>query len=141
MPLASRKTPFKRSTRAPRATKKSTKSTKQASRLPPPDDYEDSQATEDENWIEDLREYLKNHLQRYLEVTHLNQARQDLLKSVVQGYRNQLGRNRFDKHSRTDAWRSILEIYNQHLRTKTVFDPNDDIDQPPTQVQPKRKQK
>ena len=55
-----------------RAPKRSTKLTKQASRIPQPTDYEDSQATEDENWIEDLRTYLKNHLQHYLHTTNLD---------------------------------------------------------------------
>ena len=88
---------------------------KETLRVSPPSDYEDSQATEDENWVDDIREYLKNHLENYLQVTDLDQDRKDLLKSVVHGYRNQLARNRFDKHSRNDAWNSILEIYKQHL--------------------------
>ena len=83
---------------------------KEALRVSPPHDYEDSQATEDEDWVEDLREYLKTNLERYLEGANLDQERKDLLKSVVYGYRNQLARGRFDKHSRRDAWNSILEI-------------------------------
>ena len=62
MSLASRKSAFKRSTKTPRVAKKAIKLTKQASRLPPPDDYVDSQATEDEDWVQDLREYLKKTL-------------------------------------------------------------------------------
>ena len=73
--LSIKKTTFKHSTKTPRVARKSIKSTKQASRLPPPDDYVDSQATEDEDWVEDLREYLKNHLQQYLEVTDLDERR------------------------------------------------------------------
>ena len=95
--------------------------------------------TEDEDWIEDLREYLKNRLQQQLQDVTLDEHQKNLLKSVVQGYRNQLGRNRFDKHSRRDAWNSILEIYKQHLRTKTPFDSDSDIKNPPTPVQRKRK--
>ena len=75
MPLASRKTAFKRSTKTPRVARKSIKSTKQASRLPPPDDYVDSQATEDEDWVEDLREYVKANLERYLETADMDQER------------------------------------------------------------------
>ena len=128
-----RKTPFIPSSKTPTVHRK-------AKKPPPPDDV-DSQATEDEDWVEDLREYLKNHLQCYLEVTDLDQDRKDLLKRVVYGYRNQLTRNRFDKHSRNDAWKSVLEIYNQHLQTKTPFDPDSDIENPPAPVQPKRKRK
>ena len=128
-----RKTPFIPSSKTPTVHRKAKQNLR-------PDD-EDSQATEDEDWVEDLREYLKNHLQNYLEVTNIDQDRKDLLKSVVQGYRNQLARNRFDKHSRRDAWNSILEIYKQHLRTKTPFDPDSDIENPPTPVQRKRKRK
>ena len=64
---------------------------------------EDDEDTEDENWVEDLREYLKNHLEHYLQMSDLDEERRALLKSVVQGYRNQLGRNRFDKHTRGAA--------------------------------------
>ena len=133
MPIASRKTtPFKRSSKTPTA--------------PSKPKYRrtiilDDEDTEDENWVEDLREYLKNRLQEYLEKAGMDQRRKNLLTSVVQGYRNQLGRNRFDKHSRNDAWKSVLEIYNQHLRTKTPFDPDSDIEDPPTPVQRKRKRK
>ena len=103
---------------------------------------QDDEDTEDENWIEDLREYLKNRLQQQLEDVTMDQRRKDLLKSVVQGYRNQLGKNRFDKHTRGEAWEAVLETYRNHLRDNQVFDPDDDeIDQPPQPVQPKRKRK
>ena len=142
MSLASRKTTFKRSSKTPRVARESKKSTKQASRLPPPDDYEDSQATEDEDWIEDLRTYLKNHLQNYLNTTHLDQDKQDLLKSVVHGYRNQLARNRFDKHSRNDAWNAVLELYKKELRgDRNDFAPDSDIEEPPKPIKRKRKVK
>ena len=125
MPLAARKTAFKRSTKTPRVHRKA----KQDADVPPPNDYEDRQATEDEDWVEDLREYLKNHLQQYLEVTDLDERRRDLLKSVVHGYRNQLGRNRYEKHSRNDAWNAVLEIYKERLRGG--FAPDSDIEEPP----------
>ena len=94
--------------------------------------------TEDGDWVEDLREYLKNRLQQQLQDVTLDQRRKDLLTSVVQGYRNQLGRNRFNKHTRGDAWEAVLETYRNHLQDNKVFDPDDDgIDQPPQPVQPK----
>ena len=93
MPLASRKTAFKRSTKTPGVARKSIKSTKQASRLPPPDDYEDSQATEDENWVEDLRDYLRQHLQSYLQATDLSEEHQNILNRVVHSYRRELSQN------------------------------------------------
>ena len=71
----------------------------------------------------------------------MDQRRKDLLSSVVQGYRNQLGRNRFDKHTRGAAWEAVLETYNKHLRGNQVFDPDDDIELPPKPVQRKRKRK
>ena len=97
----------------------------------------DDEDTEDDDWIEDLREYLKNRLQKQLdEDVTLDQRRKDLLKSVVQGYRNQLGRNRFDKHTRGAAWEAVLDTYRKHLRDNQVFDPDDDeIEQPHQPVQ------
>ena len=134
MPLASRKTtPFKRSSKTPSAPSKP----KYRRTIVLDDDD-----TEDENWVEDLREYLKNRLQQQLQDVTLDQRRKDLLKSVVQGYRNQLGKNRFDKHTRGAAWEAVLETYRNHLRDNQVFDPDDgEIEQPPQPVQPKRKRK
>ena len=50
---ASRKTPA----RPPKVSRKA----KEATRLPPPKDYDDDD-TEDEDWIGDLRQYLEQHL-------------------------------------------------------------------------------
>ena len=59
-----RKTPFIPSSKTPTVHRK-------AKQNPTLDD-EDSQATEDENWVEDLREYLKAHLQCYLETAGMD---------------------------------------------------------------------
>lgn len=141
MPVASRKTPIKRSSKTPRVARSAKKASKEDSRLPPPDDYED---TEDEDWVQDLREYLKNRLQNQLDGdTTMDERRRELLTSVVQGYRSGLQRGRFDKHTRGDAWESVLELYRRHLRDGTVYDPNDssDLPSPPIQPKPKRKRK
>ena len=104
MPIASRKTtPFKRSSKTPTPPTAPSKPKYRRTIILDDDD------TEDENWVEDLREYLKNRLQEQLKDETLDQRRKDLLTSVVQGYRNQLGRNRFDKHTRGDAWEAVLE--------------------------------
>ena len=103
MPLAARKTtPFKSSTKTPSVPSAPSKSKYRRTILM------DDDETEDENWVEDLREYLKNRLQQQLQDVTLDKHQKNLLKSVVQGYRNQLGRNRFDKHTRGDAWEAVL---------------------------------
>ena len=100
-----RKTPFVASSKTPTVDKKYRRSI-----------ILDDEDTEDENWVEDLREYLKRRLEDQLQLPGLDQRQKDLLTSVVQGYRNQLGRGRLNKHTRGEAWETILDTYNKHLR-------------------------
>ena len=104
-PKISRKT----GVRKPKVSRKS----KQATRLPSPEDDDD---TEDEDWIGDLRQYLQQHLVMYLAKTHLYPDQQELLKAVVQEYRDKLENNFYRQHSRVDAWRKVLEKFNNRVQ-------------------------
>ena len=82
--LASRKT----AERAPKISRK-----KQATRLPPPED--DDEATEDErpvDWVKSMRTALAQSLIMYLTTTQLSPENQEVLKEIVEDYRDKLQR-------------------------------------------------
>jgi len=128
MPLAARKTtPFKRSSKTPTPPSVPSKPKHRRSII-----LDDDEDTENENWVEDLREYLKNHLQRYIDGAHLSEQNQDILKRVVHTYRKRLAQNKFDQHTRGEAWDEVLDLFNRELSgERTNFDPDSDIEESP----------
>ena len=103
-PKTSRKTGM----RTPKVSRK----TKQVACLPPPEDDDD---TEDEDWFSDLRQYLVQHLVQYLAKTHLSPDHQEILKKVVEEYRDKLQNNVYRQHSHVDAWRKVLEKFHNRV--------------------------
>jgi len=102
--------------------------TKQAARLPPPEDDDD---TKDDDWVGHLRTYLQQHLVQFLAKTHLNPEHQEILKRVEQ-YRDKLENNFYRQHSHLDAWRKVLEKFNNRVQAaQTDFTPDSEVEEAP----------
>ena len=65
----------------------------------------------------------------YLAKTHLNPEHQEILKRVEQ-YRDKLENNFYLQYSRVDAWRKVLEKFNNRVRdTCKDFAPDSEVEE------------
>ena len=80
-------------------------------------EHEDTESEEEEapkrwargSWREDLRLYMTQKMAAYLAKNKFTKAKEEILKCVLDGYINKLMNGELEKHTKTSAWKKILE--------------------------------
>ena len=76
----------------------------------------------------------------YLTKTHLSPENQEVLKDVVEEYRDKLQRGVYRQHSKVDAWNKVLERFKQRAK-REGFAPDSKIEATPIKRKRKTKRK
>ena len=107
-------------------------------------DNEEDDEEEGDEWISDLKRFLGQQLVKYLTNKKLKAEDEELLRDIVQKYKEKLDNHVYIKHTNAQAWGKVIEQFDKATQAQqTDFAPDSEVEGLPKKrkksVKPKKR--
>ena len=95
-------------------------------------DNEEDDEEEGDEWISDLKRFLGQQLVKYLTNKKLKAEDEELLRDIVQKYKEKLDNHVYIKHTNAQAWGKVIEQFRKATQAQqTDFAPDSEVEELP----------